>query len=242
MEYTEEQIREYSLPMRVKTYDVGPDSKLKLSALLRVCQEISERHLESVDMGYTVMKEKGLVFLIISNAAHIYRLPMLGEELVIRTHPRGTMGVQFYRDYEFWAGEELLIRVMQTSVSVDPAEHKILRPKVFLSHGVFHDEKIPREEKVDKIAPQELPQLGTREIRYSDVDYNHHLNNTIYGDITMDFLPETLREHSFSYEQIDYVSEALLGETLRICGGEFEGGYLVQGYHERGLSFSALLR
>ena len=46
MEYTEEQIREYSLPMRVKTYDVGPDSKLKLSALLRVCQEISERHLE----------------------------------------------------------------------------------------------------------------------------------------------------------------------------------------------------
>ena len=167
---------------------------------------------------------------------------MLGEELVIRTHPRGTMGVQFYRDYEFWAGEELLIRVMQTSVSVDPAEHKILRPKVFLSYGVFHDEKVPREEKVDKIAPQELPQLGTREIRYSDVDYNHHLNNTIYGDITMDFLPETLREHSFSYEQIDYVSEALLGETLRICGGEFEGGYLVQGYHERGLSFSALLR
>ena len=242
MKYTEEQIREYMLPMRVKTYDVGPNSKLKLSALLRVCQEVSERHLESVNMGYTAMKEKGLVFLIISNAARICRLPFLGEELQIRTHPRGTMGVQFYRDYEFWSGEELLIRVMQTSVSVDPVEHKILRPKVFLSQGVFFDEKVPREEKIDKIAPQELPQLGVREIRYSDVDYNHHLNNTIYGDIAMDFLPEALREKQFAYEQIDYVSEALLGETLRICGGEFDGGYLVQGYHERGLSFSALMR
>ena len=242
MEYTEEQIREYMLPMRVKTYDVGPNSKLKLSALLRVCQEVSERHLESVNMGYTAMKEKGLVFLIISNAARICRLPFLGEELQIRTHPRGTMGVQFYRDYEFWSGEELLIRVMQTSVSVDPVEHKILRPKVFLSQGVFFDEKVPREEKIDKITPQELPQLGVREIRYSDVDYNHHLNNTIYGDIAMDFLPEALREKQFAYEQIDYVSEALLGETLRICGGEFDGGYLVQGYHERGLSFSALMR
>ena len=242
MEYTEEQIREYMLPMRVKTYDVGPNSKLKLSALLRVCQEVSERHLESVNMGYTAMKEKGLVFLIISNAARICRLPFLGEELQIRTHPRGTMGVQFYRDYEFWSGEELLIRVMQTSVSVDPVEHKLLRPKVFLSQGVFFDEKVPREEKIDKIAPQELPQLGVREIRYSDVDYNHHLNNTIYGDIAMDFLPEALREKQFAYEQIDYVSEALLGETLRICGGEFDGGYLVQGYHERGLSFSALMR
>ena len=242
MEYTEEQIREYMLPMRVKTYDVGPNSKLKLSALLRVCQEVSERHLESVNMGYTAMKEKGLVFLIISNAARICRLPFLGEELQIRTHPRGTMGVQFYRDYEFWSGEELLIRVMQTSVSVDPVEHKILRPKVFLSQGVFFDEKVPREEKIDKITPQELPQLGVREIRYSDVDYNHHLNNTIYGDIAMDFLPEALREKQFAYEQIDYVSEALLGETLRICGREFDGGYLVQGYHERGLSFSALMR
>ena len=39
MEFTEEQIREYTLPMRVKTYDVGPGSKMKLSVMLRVCQE-----------------------------------------------------------------------------------------------------------------------------------------------------------------------------------------------------------
>ena len=242
MEFTEEQIREYTLPMRVKTYDVGPGSKMKLSVMLRVCQEISERHLESVGMGYTEMKEKGLVFLIISNAATVYRLPELGEELTIKTHPLGTMGVQFYRDYEFWAGEELLIRVMQTCVSAEPHEHKILRPKAFLSYGVFHDGKVPREEKVDKIAPCELPELGKREIRYSDIDYNDHLNNTVYGDITMDFLPEELRTKAFSYEQIDYVSEAKLGETLTIRGGEHEGGFLVQGWHERGLCFSALLR
>lgn len=58
----------------------------------------------------------------------------------------------------------------------------------------------------------------------------------------MDFLPEELRTKAFSYEQIDYVSEAKLGETLTICGGEYEGGFLVQGWHERGLCFSALLR
>ena len=42
--------------------------------------------------------------------------------------------------------------------------------------------------------------------------------------------------------QIDYVSEALLGEELALRGGETENGYLVQGYHARGLSFSMLLR
>ena len=120
MEFTEEQIREYTLPMRVKTYDVGPGSKMKLSVMLRVCQEISERHLESVGMGYTEMKEKGLVFLIISNAATVYRLPKLGAELTIKTHPLGTMGVQSYRDHEPWAGEALLSRVMQHRGSGGP--------------------------------------------------------------------------------------------------------------------------
>ena len=133
-------------------------------------------------------------------------------------------------------------RQMQTSVSVDPQEHKILRPKVFLSYGVFHNAKVSREEKVDKLSPCELPELGKREIRYSDIDYNNHLNNTIYGDITVDFLPQELRGKPFSYEQIDYVSEAKLGEILTIRGGEREGGFLVQGWHERGLCFSALLR
>ena len=45
--YPIEQIREYSMEQRVDTYDVGPDSKLRFSALCRYCQEASERHLES---------------------------------------------------------------------------------------------------------------------------------------------------------------------------------------------------
>ena len=60
MGYPIEQIREYSMEQRVDTYDVGPDSKLRFSALCRYCQEVSERHLESVDMGYTRMKREGL--------------------------------------------------------------------------------------------------------------------------------------------------------------------------------------
>lgn len=243
MGYPIEQIREYSMEQRVDTYDVGPDSKLRFSALCRYCQEVSERHLESVDMGYTRMKREGLVFLIISNRAEIRRLPDLGEELILRTHPRGTMGASFYRDYELWAGEELLVRVMQDSVSVDPETHKLLRPKVFFSYGVFEDTRTPREERNVRIAEHpELPEIGRRPIRYSDIDYNHHLNNAVYADIAMDVVPDAWRERPYTGMQIDYVSEALLGEELTLRGGETENGYLVQGYHARGLSFSMLLR
>ena len=146
---------------------------------------------------------------------------------------------RFYWD----AGEELLVRVMQDSVSVDPETHKLLRPKVFFSYGVFEDTRTPREERNVRIAEHpELPEIGRRTIRYSDIDYNRHLNNAVYPDIAMDVVPDAWRERPYTGMQIDYVSEALLGEELTLRGGETENGYLVQGYHARGLSFSMLLR
>lgn len=235
-------VEEYERKLQVATYEVGADSRLKLSVLLRICQETSEQHLEQVNLGYERLKNEGLVFLIISNAASIRRLPRLGESITVKTHPRGTLGVHFYRDFDFYAGGERIVHVMQSSVSVDPASHKPLRPKVFLSYQVFRDEKLPREERVEKIAAPAMPELGRRIIRYSDIDYNNHLNNAVYGDITEDFLPGGMQGRSPSYVQIDYVSEAFLGEELKICGQEQDGQAVLQGFHERGLCFSALLR
>ena len=90
-------VEEYERKLQVATYEVGADSRLKLSVLLRICQETSEQHLEQVNLGYERLKNEGLVFLIISNAASIRRLPRLGESITVKTHPRGTLGVHFYK-------------------------------------------------------------------------------------------------------------------------------------------------
>ena len=82
--------------------------------------------------------------------------------------------------------------------------------------------------------------MGERPIYYSDLDFNHHLNNAVYGDVLMDFLPAEMRRQPLRKIQISYISESNLGETLKIYGGPTEGGgFFLYGDHERGLSFSA---
>ena len=50
----------------------------------------------------------------------------------------------------------------------------------------------------------------------SDLDENLHLNNTVYGDIMLDFLPENLAEYSVSTVQINFRGEARLGDELEV--------------------------
>jgi medium-chain acyl-[acyl-carrier-protein] hydrolase len=233
---------EYRETHVVDIFDAGPTGEVKLSVLFRICQNVCFNHLEKLGLGYLRLRRDGMVFLIISNKAEISRMPRYGEKLEILTYPRGSAGVTFYRGFEVFSGGERLVKMMQSSALVSPEDHKLLRPKDFYAYGVFQEVKTPREEKISRISPQggeTMPLLGERMIRYSDLDCNHHMNNTIYADVLEDFLPGGHEGRSYASVQVDYVSEALFGETITLRGEEKDGVCILQGFHDRGLSFSA---
>lgn len=235
-----ELINEYCREVRVASYEVGAQRLLKLSVLMRMCQETSEQHVDLVGLSYEKMYEDGIVFLLITNRARIRRMPVHNEKVTIKTHPRGVNGAQFYRDFLFYSGEEKIIDVMQTSVIADPVTHKVMRPKKFLDYGIFSGEKVGPEDRVGKITvPEDLPLVGERPIRYSDLDYNRHLNNTIYGDILTDFLPGGAQGNKYAEVQINYVNESAQGDVLKIYAAKENGRVLMQGVHGRGCGFTA---
>lgn len=232
-------VKEYTRTVRVATYEVGAQCILRLSVLLRMCQDVSEQNLALLGLGYEKMCADGFVFLLITNRAKIRRMPVHNEEVTIKTHPRGISGAQFYRDFEIYSGEEKIIDVMQTSILADINTHKILRPKQFLEYGIFSGEKIPEAERIPKIVvPEDLPLVGERTVRYSDLDYNMHLNNTVYCDIITDFLPGGAIGRQYSEIQINYVTESTLGDTLKIYAGERDGRILMQGVNAKGCGFT----
>ncbi|QEY35186.1 acyl-ACP thioesterase [Caproiciproducens galactitolivorans] len=233
-------IREYSRKVRVASYEIGAQGQMKLSFLMRMCQETSEQHLDIVGLSYEKLYEDGMVFLLITNRMKIKRMPLRNEEVTIKTHPRGVCGAQFYRDFKIYSGDEQIIDVMQTSVTADPNSHKILRPKKFLDYGVFSGEKVAPEDRVPKAEiPEDLPFVGERPIRYSDLDYNCHLNNTVYGDIVTDFLPGGHDAFRYAEVQINYINESALGDVLKIYAARKDGFVMMKGGNARGCGFTA---
>lgn len=233
-------VKEYTKDHRVATYEVGAQRILRLSVLLRICQDVSEQNLALLGLGYEKMCADGIVFLLITNRVKIRRMPVHNEMITVKTHPRGVLGAQFYRDFIIYSGEEAIIEVMQTSIIANAETHRILRPKEFLNYGVFSGDKVPEENRIPKITvPKDLPFLGERPVRFSDLDYNMHLNNTVYADIITDFLPGGAAGRQYAEIQINYVTESALGDTLQIYAREQDSHLLMQGVNARGCGFTA---
>ena len=227
----------------IASYETDVHSELKLSALWRICQEISGRHLTAHGLSYERMKADGKVFLFLCNAAEIARMPRHREPVRFSTWPCGRRAAQFYRRYRLENAEtgERLVDVNQSSVLVDPAAHKVLRPKEFLDYGYpigeAEGEPLRRLE-----LPEGMEPVGERTVRYSDLDYNGHLNNAVYGDIVCDCFPGGMFGRRIRAAQMHYESEARYGETLRVSAKQTTDGVYFCGEHPRGLCFTALLR
>jgi acyl-ACP thioesterase len=231
-------VKEFEREVRIATYEVSAQSILKLSVMLRICQETSEQHLASLGIGYERLKADGLVFLITRTAVKINRMPLHGETVVVKTHPCGVVGAQFYRDFIFYSNGDKIIEVMQASVAAETATHKIMHPKKFMKYGIDPSPNGITEVRLGKIdIPHDMPLQGKREIRFSDLDYNSHLNNAVYGDIICDYLPGGIMGRQFSEIQINYVNESKLGETLEVYAQEQDGTVSMYANNERGRGF-----
>lgn len=82
--------------------------------------------------------------------------------------------------------------------------------------------------------------MGTRIVRWSDLDGNGHLYSGNYGDIVWDALPEDLRDQVPREFQINYSKEATLGEELRLVGVREGETYRMEGLGPEAPCFTAL--
>lgn len=237
---------DYCWKLKISSYDVGPDRRLRLSNQLRLQQEAGELHFQEGGLGFNELVKLGMTFVITRLRTRIHRAPVLGEEVDLTTWHRNTKGAQFFRAYEFRAASgELLVESVSAFAVVDPSTHRLLRPTVFTSLGV--GEQPGRSgscpDPVKLSLPEGMTPAHSHRVGWSDLDYNGHLNNAVYADILCDSAPGGMTGKRLTEVEIAYLHEGLEGETIALKtlltpGGD-GGGFWVAGTHERGRCFEA---
>ena len=228
---------DYTAARKVASYEVNLFGKLRLSTVLRICQEVAEEHLTMFQMDHvTLMKTQHLAFLILRVGMTIHRLPKDGETIIISTQPEGNSGAQFYRSYKISAGNEKLMDIMYSNILVDSNTHKIAHPSRLDYLEIDIKQRLSPQQKLNKLkVPEDMEQWGIRQIRFSDLDFNGHMSNSIYGNIIEDYIPDYNGSNGNIYRnklyklQINYVKEGKLKDNMFIMGKEFEQGFIMTG-------------
>ena len=220
-----------TIKTRIETYDVQPNSIIKMSALFKLFQKAAGDDFDKTGMTYEVLRSHGIVFVLTKNTVKFYDDIKKYDEVTITTYPRGTRGVSFLRDYDVFVGDKRVAYSSSTWVLLDINNRRLLRPNALDSIGsvpVSMDNFIEIEDKRIKFSAENLCKTDVREVYYSHIDYNGHMNNTHYPDIVFDYLPEeykcSLKEKFIS---VYYVTELMQGQKYEVYTGCENGEYIV---------------
>ena len=224
----------------VRGFETSPLGELRLSVLWRYAQEVSTNHLDFLGIDHAQLMSDGVIFLLTDVSLKIHRLPIKGEKVYVCTCPAGVKGTRLLREVVFLTENMELLCEFQTGwVPVCPTTHKLLRPSAF-PHTLPMIENFTPFCDISrrKVGQGEIP-VGTREVRVTDLDRNHHLNNTVYLDIIADAIGEEYLHMGIQEVHIKYKNEGKYGDIMTLLKKRHENIITVSGHFSEKVCFVA---
>lgn len=187
------------------------------ATLLYFAQEAAGAHCDLLSLDWDTMSGKNLFWAVIRHRMQITRLPELGETITVETWPMPTTRSAFPRStvaYDAQGNE--LFRGISLWVLMDTVRRNMILPGksgVELVGTLRGNELAPPA----SISPAVLEHAVSRRVGYTELDRNHHMNNTRYMDWVDDLLPSAFhKDHPLREFTICYLSEATEGQDLTL--------------------------
>ena len=195
-------------------YDVICNKTHKPSAIYKYFQQIATEDLDTFGLDSESLFDKGLAFVLARMKTVFYKPLSCYESLTLTSCHRRTKGVSFIRDYVLYSGDEKVAETSSYWVLIDIDSRKICRPSVIQSDSVLNELCSFEIDERFSFPENTKTAFYPYKVVFSDIDENHHMNNTRYPDICLDAI-NGIGENEFVSEiRIDYLNEARLSDEL----------------------------
>ena len=191
--------------------------RLKTSMILYFAQEVAGNHFARLSMDYDALEQQGLFWAITRHKVQVTRLPRHGETIRVETWPMPTTRVAYPRSVVAYdADGNECFRAITLWVLMD------IRNRAMILPGKSGIEVAGTLRGNELASPLGLPAKALRSRRYrevcfTDLDRNGHMNNTKYLDWIDDLLPASFHSgHTLKEFTVCYLSEAREGQQLQL--------------------------
>lgn len=212
----------FEMAHRLTYYECDESAHPSLSMLLSMFSMVSDAHSISLGMDTTEIQQTGGAWVITNYEGTISQtLPTFGDQVVLGT--RALAYNRFFALREFWLrsidGQEyarakaMFVFMNLTTRKMESIPEKIIAP--------FHSPMVKRIPRLRR--PQELNdgqcKSADYQVRYFDIDVNHHVNNARYCDWFLAPLGrQFLQDHRIANFAIQYSQEVRPDEIVHSIG------------------------
>lgn len=219
---------------------------IHLSTLLQQFVATASFHCQAYGLTHETLIEEERAFIVTRLMVQIHRMPKCFDFLAVTTYLDGVKGPYYQRVVQ-WEDREGNVYASGRSdwVLVNPVKKTMYRPnKEDEFFGTVCPIAITCEscEKIN-IRDLDLVELGTHQVKWSELDANGHVHSGNYGDWVWDYLPKVLQEQVPTTLALEFKKEACLDDRITILGNHSEdGNYVVVGQGERDVHFVASIQ
>lgn len=193
-------------------------------------QEVANIHASSINFGYDDLIKKNCVWVLSRMKVKYLQSPRWGDNVNLSTWHKGRDGVFYIRDFEMRNASDGTPLIMATSswLIIDIESRKMLRTDHIISDSnsvTMLDRDAVAEHCCRLRTPEDMSFAMTKEIRYSDIDFNGHANNAKYIEWAFDCIdPKLLINSEIDEYQINFNHEARLGDKIQMTCSKIDNG------------------
>lgn len=231
----------------VRVTESSITDKILPSVLLGDFQESAEEAVLSFGVDTDNLNDKGYCWIVLRMSVEIERLPSWKENFTLRTWSCGTESLFWRRDYKVIdKSDNVICRSTSEWIVADINTHRPVRPSTVIEEfkdfpdyanlSISQNDERALDYSSPKLSfPKDMSvfdkSIMTKYADYSELDHNHHVNNTRYIAWAYDALFKTgVNVDDIKKFDIVYQSEVKSGEKVDlyyVCDEEY---HYVYGY------------
>lgn len=222
---------EQSLP--VDSREVDLTGRARPSAVMGYLQEAATGAGLALGVSAPEVLEKYHARWLVVRAWYRLDEPLdWNDTVTVRTWHRGGRLASSYRDFDLVRDGRQIGEAVTLWVLSDVDSGKLVPMGHLPEYQGTDGGELCKAISLHKLRlPQNLPDREERPLRYSDTDYNGHVNNNRYADFACDALHlEALLPGRFVREcRLSYLDQCMAGERLTLETGEQDGALYARG-------------
>jgi len=224
---------------RIRSYEVDINNRVRLDILFHLMTETASNQVDRCGVGIEDLMVNQEVWVLSRLLIAMERYPGTGEEVLVKTWPRGIERLFALRDFLISDTKGVVLgRATSNWLLLDTASRRPKRlDRVFQAMPVSPDQRAMKQ-KLDKLPILKSgEQAGMIEAAYSQIDRNNHVNNAQYVEWILNaFPPEIHRHHYLSRLQINFLAETKFRDRIIIIkemtGKDDHLSFAVEGQRE----------
>lgn len=212
-------VKSYTKEYELHYFNVDSNLKCTMSTIINILSDIGTRQSEELGGGMRELLKDNITWVFYNYNINVFRYPVYGEILSVKTEPIGFKKFYALRKYEIKdSSGEVIISANSIFLLIDLEKRRAIKvpKKQYEIYGADEDIKI--DFKLPRLAkPSENKYEDIFRVRYTDIDCNKHVNNTKYIEWAIETLPENIvNNYKLVDLKVTFQKECKYGESVHV--------------------------